>query len=82
MQKLTLPSLQTYTTPKGDSNQRRDLLRKFQARLNEGEYKITGRGLAMKLAHVKTEFLYDFFKDCENANNFSKYFYYSLKVKR
>lgn len=81
MEKLTLPNLEEYTKPKGDPNYRRDMLRKFQTRLNEGEYKITGRGLAFKLVHVKTEFLHEFLKACEQANNFSKYFYYSLRIK-
>lgn len=38
--------------------------------------------LGIQLAHIPTEDLYAFFRQCEQAKNFSKYFWWSLKPKK
>lgn len=82
---------QNYTLKKPTTqlNQRQDLIKMFVDKINaqrEGtKYKpVTGKGIAMKLAHVKTQELYWFYRQCEEnqgKTGFSGAFYAKLKVK-
>lgn len=90
-----MPSIQELlqSRPKEKSkitSERQDILRQFQEEINKErigtKYKpMTGRGIAMKLAHVKDKHtLYYFLSECKDYKNrngsFSKYFFGRLKV--
>ena len=69
-------------------NKRQDLIKMFVDKINAQrvgtKYRpVTGRGIAMKLAHVKTNDLYQFYRSCEEntgKTGFSGAFYSKLKV--
>ena len=77
--------LEQYSTPKTTLNKRQQFLQQFQEKLNKerGEYKpLTGKDLGMLMSYIKTEDLYDFYKQCEAANSFSKFWWYTIKPKK
>lgn len=41
----------------------------------------TAREIAVKLSHIPTGDLYAFYKQCDRARSFSRYFYWALKPK-
>jgi hypothetical protein len=43
---------------------------------------ITDRELAIKLSHIPTGDLHAFYKQCENARSFGRYFWWALKPQR
>lgn len=68
------------------SNERQELLQQFLDKLNDHRKQdnfppLTGKALAMKLSHIPTSDLWAFYRLCEGANHFSKFFWYSLKAK-
>jgi hypothetical protein len=73
------------------TNERQDILRQFLEEINKErigtKYKqLTGRAVAMKVAHLKDNgTLYYFLSECKDYKNrngsFSKYFFGALKVK-
>lgn len=59
-------------------------MEKFLERVNRGRTEsgypaITMKRLAHMLAHIPTDQLYPFYRDCERAQKFSAYFWWSLK---
>lgn len=65
-------------------SQRGEMLDKFLARLNppriaEGFRPLTHGRLSQLLAHIPTEDLYAFHRSCEQANSYSRFFWWSLK---
>lgn len=78
--------LERYTKPTTKANsERAELLEKFLNRLNpprvEAGYKpLSAARLGMMLAHVPTEDLYPFYRECEQAKSFGKLFHYKLRV--
>jgi hypothetical protein len=67
-------------------SERGELLDKFLARLNPprvaGNFKPLSHGrLSAILSHIPTDELYPFFRQCEGANSFSRFFWWSLKPK-
>lgn len=90
MEKINF-NLDKYKTRKEEKtkivNERQDLIKQFLDRIN-GErigtpYKqMTARGVAIKVAHIKTNELYSFYKKCEEyKGDFSKCFFGILRVK-
>jgi len=69
------------------SSERAELIGKFTDRLNLDRdgvkfKKLSYAAVAVKLAHIKSNFdLYAFMRACEQANSFSKYFWWALKPK-
>ena len=77
-----LPSIETYTTPKTKLNQRQYLLQQFISKLNSerGEYpEINPKVLAIRMSKIKTDCLYGFLKECQEARQFSNYFWWKIK---
>lgn len=76
-----------FTVAPTRGSERGELLDKFLERLNpamvaKGYRPYTHARLSAKLAHIPTEQLYPFFKDCERAGiPFGAYFHWSLKPK-
>lgn len=74
-----------FEVKKGNRGSRRgEMLDKFLDRLNAArvgtKYKpLSIKRVAMMLAHVPTDDLYPFYKDCERAKTFSAYFHWALK---
>lgn len=73
------PKIGTPRTP------RQEMLDKFLARLNytreqDGFKPLTYSRLASLLQYVPDADLYPFFKQCEQARHFSKFFWYKLKA--
>lgn len=85
MEKLSF-DLARYNTPTTKANnQRAELVEKFLQRLNPGREQAgfkpyTPARLGMMLAHIPTEDLYPFYRQCEQAKHFSKFFHYKLRV--
>lgn len=87
-------NLESYTPPKiGKStikNERQDLLKMFldvkidgiTVRKGSKFVPIDASTLAFKLSHIPTSDLYAFYKQCENAKHFGKYFWWALKPKK
>ena len=76
---------------KVDSNlrgsQRSEMIEKFLKRINpdreRGGYKpLTPAALNRMISHISTDQLYPFYKDCERANHFSKYFFWSIRAQK
>jgi hypothetical protein len=69
------------------TNQRQEMIKRFLDKINADRKgtkfkQMTARGVAMKLAYVKTSELYNFFKTCENyKGEFSKCFFGALRIK-
>lgn len=66
-------------------NPREELIEKFRTKLNLDRAGTSYKPLSYvivlkKLEHISDEGLYHFYKDCERAKHFSKYFFYKLKV--
>jgi hypothetical protein len=67
-------------------SEREELLGVFLAKLNaqriaDGFPKLTYGRLARVLQHVPTEDLYAFYRQCDAARHFGKFFWWSLKPK-
>lgn len=76
-------SMNRFTIEKGGS-ERGELLDKFLERLNPprvaaGFRKLSHGFLAKKLEGVPTDDLYAFYKECERAHSFSRWFWYKLR---
>lgn len=69
-------------------SQRGEILDKFLAKLNpsreaSGYKPFTHARLSVMLAHIQTEDLHAFYRQCETTNiPFSAFFFWSLKVKK
>ena len=85
MEKLTLPSLETYLTPKTKLNERQELTKQFVEKLNSERGllpPLEAKNVALLMAYIKTEDLRDFYKECETKNSFSKFWWYVVKPKQ
>lgn len=65
---------------------RNELLEMFRTELSSESYRVyTGRGVAMKMSHVKTGDLKEFYQECQRYRkkfgSFGKYWNGRLKVK-
>ena len=70
---------------KKGGSERGEQLDKFLERLNpariQAGYKpLNHARLGMMLAHIPTDDLHAFYRQCETANNFSKFFWWSLRA--
>jgi len=68
-------------------SRRGEMIDKFLSRINPsreaGGYKpLTPAALNRMISHIPTDQLYPFYKDCERAKNFSKYFFWSIKANK
>lgn len=68
------------------TSERAEILEKFVDKLNtfrrqDGFKPLPVKSYAVMLGHLDTRDLRDFYKDCENAKHFSKYFWWALKPK-
>lgn len=74
-----------------DKSERASIVRQFVEEINAERVgtkwgQVTGKGIAMKLSHIKTNFdLYYFLSECRSYKRrkgaFSKFFFGSLKVR-
>ena len=80
----TLFDINRFEIKRGGS-QRGEMIDRFLEKLNpprraSGYKELTPAGLNRLISHIPTEQLYPFFRDCERARNFSKYFFWSIRV--
>lgn len=87
-------NLETYTPPKIErskiTNERQNLLKMFldvkvdgiMVRKGSTFVPISPSRLGFALSHIPTEDLYAFYKQCENAKHFGKYFWWALKPQK
>jgi len=66
------------------TNERQEITKKFVDRINAERKKDGFKALSptvfgVRLAKIKTRDLYKFYSECEEAKNFSKYFWWKLK---
>ena len=85
IQKLLENRIQKPVKIRGPRSPREELIEKFRQRLNQDRVGTSYKPLSYvivlkKLEHISDEGLYHFYKDCERAKHFSKYFFYKLKV--
>ena len=79
--------ISTFTTPKIKTNfrsERDEQLTLFYEKINadrEGFKPVSYPRLAKLLEHLPTNEMYTFYRNCERANHFQKYFWYKLKNK-
>lgn len=77
--------LSRYQQPRSKAtSERAELIEKFLSRLNppriaDGFKPLTPARLGAMLAHVPTEDLWPFYRSCEQANSFSRFFHWSLR---
>lgn len=72
--------------PHSPRSEREELLSKFLDRLNAERAGTTfkplqARSLGVKLAHIPTGDLWAFYRQCEAARSFSRYFWWAIKPK-
>lgn len=79
----------TITAKKSKHTERGDLIDQFLDQLNPqrmmmGMKPLTPAFLSMKFssARMTIPHIYQFFKDCQRAQNFSAYFWYAMRPKR
>lgn len=75
------------TSKTGPNSERAELIGKFTDRLNESrkgsQFKpLTYPAIAFKLSHLSVSDLYFLWSTCDKADNFSKIFWWSIKVKK
>lgn len=76
-----------YPQPTTFKSERAELLSKFlghdiKIRRAGKLIDASGHDLAIMLGHVPTSDLYPFFRQCEQARSFSRYFWWALKPKK
>lgn len=81
---MELPSIEKYKVVKSSRtlNERQMVLSDFLKKLNaeRGDFPpIHPARLGMMLRFIKTKDLYSFFAECNDAKNFSKYFWFKFK---
>lgn len=69
------------------TSQRAETIERFLKRLNKDRENtpfkpLTARAVAIKLSHLDQWDLDIFYKQCEQANHFSKHFWWALKVQK
>ena len=83
--KLSLDRFTLKPTKKFRS-ERDELVTKFTEKINEGRdgvkfKKLTEKSIAIKLSHLKGFELSHFYCECLKKENFSKYFWWAIKIK-